>query len=615
MESLPAVPPPLSPGEVGDSRQVTILQQRLQEAEILLESAQIFTAATDRLQLLASLTTAAHRLCTTDGFVLALFSPEGEGLELLSQTDPSLHTQWVPLEEALAREVLQVGWPVAIGDLSRSPLSACLLHTLQGLGYTSLVVVPLKITQRITGVALASWRTGQTSFLRSEELLQTLANQAAQHLTRIHAQEEQERHLRTSEALRRIGQSISSTLNLSQVLYVAAEEGASLLHCEMGVVSLCAADDQVEVVSTWGSTPPWEGLQVSLRCTVTGQVKQERRALRQTDFAQLDLPLFKSFRALGHENPPSFLSVPLWQHANVIGALSVLTLPARIFSLADERILQTVADQVVQAIANAQIHAQLQDALHREQEESQRKSTFFAGASHELRTPLNIILGYVDLLRDGHIGSISPQVTEILNRVRQATLRLTTLVNDLLTLARLERAEFDFSVAPVNIDTLIAETYADWEQPIRKKGLAFLRAGDSPLPKLTTDKTRVRQILDNLLGNAHKFTQHGHITIGTQVSDQTLQVWVEDTGSGIEEADQQRIFDEFQRVRQKTTIQPKGAGLGLAVCKRLAYLLGGSIHVESTPNQGSTFTLVLPFHESERPNSVRDGNKNQDCTT
>src|SRR5262249_19780197 len=262
-------------------------------------------------------------------------------------------------------------------------------------------------------------------------------------------------------------------------------------------------------------------------------------------------------------------------------------------------ILQTLADQAVHAVTNAQLYAQLQGALQREQEANQQKSAFFASVSHELRTPLNIILGYIDLIREGVIGQVDHLTTETLGRVRKSVLHLIALINDLLDLARIERAEFHIHPEPIDAEKLVQEICSQWEPVIHNKGLAFRRVGDGPLPVITTDKARLRQVLHNLLENAVKFTTSGHIAVGVRVPNRSLEIWIEDTGVGIDPVDQGRIFDEFQQVESGPTLQSGGVGLGLAISKRLVMLLGGTLKVESSPGRGSTFTVLLPMNTRE----------------
>ncbi len=578
------------------SDQTAELRQKIIEAEVLQEFSRALTSAFDRSLLLPALTQAAQRLCQVQGLTLGLLIPERQELEIWTRTDPSIHNQRILLEDAFAREILQVGWPVHIADLSTPPLTARLLRFLYDLGYVSLLVVPLRAAHRIMGVLLAGWHAQRANIpYHEEELLQFLADQAAQALVNSRLYADQERHLSESEALRRVGQSISATLNLQDILRLVAAEGARLLSCEAGILTLCTTNNEVEVASASGFLAHWRGLRIPLAETLTDLVVRERRAIRQEEVQETDSqPIILRDGTTDGTTPQSLLAVPLWQEERPMGALAVLTTTSRTFSLDDERILQTLADQAVHGIINAQLYAQLQRALHSEQEANQQKSAFFASVSHELRTPLNIILGYIDLIREGVIGQVDRPTAETLDRVRKSVLHLIALINDLLDLARIERAEFQIHPEPVDTEKLLQEICAQWEKVIHAKGLSFRRVGDCPLPVITTDKARLHQVLDNLLGNAMKFTAAGHIAVGASVPDHSLEIWVEDTGIGIDSTDQGRIFDEFQQVESGITLQSGGVGLGLAVSRKLVLLLGGTLKVESSPGRGSTFTISLP---------------------
>jgi signal transduction histidine kinase len=245
------------------------------------------------------------------------------------------------------------------------------------------------------------------------------------------------------------------------------------------------------------------------------------------------------------------------------------------------------------AINNAQLYEQLQGALQREQEASRQKSAFFASASHELRTPLNIILGYVDLIREGVVGQVDAEGVEILGRAQKAAHHMIALVTDLLDLARIERAELQLRPEAFDLEEFLQEAWTTWEKSVTGKGLVFRRVGSRSLPILVTDRARLRQILDNLIGNALKFTKTGHILVGARILERAIEIWVEDTGIGIDTVYHEKIFDEFQQVECSGTHQFEGFGLGLAVCKKIAVLLHGDIRVESAVGRGSTFTVSL----------------------
>ena len=358
----------------------------MREAEALHAFNRALTVVRDRGQLLEPLTTAARELCHVDSVALGIFLPDERSIELLSNTHPALHNQKIRLEESFQKEILQVGWPVYIPALSSPPSNALMLARFSEQGYASLLAIPLRTAQRIIGVFLAGWESPKAAVTpHEEERLQFLGDQTAQTLAHLRLYIEQERHLRESEALRRVGQSIATTLEREEVLTLVATEATRLLDCEASVLSLCTAEHTVEVASATGIAAEWTGMHLPLADSLTGVVIKNNRAIRQSDAEEqhYPLPLIQRLRSSGKQTPQSFLAVPLWQEEKPMGALTVLTTATRTFSLDDERLLQSLADQAVHAIINAQLYTQLQDALKREREANRHKAAFFASASHE----------------------------------------------------------------------------------------------------------------------------------------------------------------------------------------------------------------------------------------
>lgn len=574
--------------------QTQTLQQQMQEAEARQEFSHELTAVLDGSQLLPPLTSVVQRLCPSEGLLLALWDPTSKEFELWTQTDAALHKRQFPLEPALTKEILQIGWPVFIEDVAHPPVPALLFATLAHFGYVSLFVTPLRAAHRVVGTLIVGWREPHASLTRhEEELLQLIADQTVQPLSNIRFHQEQERHLNESESLRRIGQKIAATLDLQDILALVTKEGARLVACESSILTWSTTDNMIEVAGVYGLPESWKAERLSFADSVTELVIQERRAIRMEDVQEKNLPLTQQLAHFGQAQPRSFLAVPLWREGQPMGALIVLSTASRSFALEDECILHALADHAVLAIHKAQLYEQLQGVLRREQETGKQQAAFFASASHELRTPLNIILGYIDLVREGVVGQVDAEAAETLDRVRSSAQHMISLVNDLLDLARIERAEFQLHPAVVDLEELLAEICAVWEKPITEKGLSFQRVGASFFPPLVTDKARLRQMLDNLLGNALKFTHTGHITMGARVLEHNIEIWVEDTGIGIDPLYHEKIFDEFQQVEHTSVTQLEGFGLGLAVCKKIARLLQGDIHLESIAGRGSTFTISL----------------------
>ncbi|HEX4383457.1 MAG TPA: HAMP domain-containing sensor histidine kinase [Myxococcales bacterium] len=218
------------------------------------------------------------------------------------------------------------------------------------------------------------------------------------------------------------------------------------------------------------------------------------------------------------------------------------------------------------------------------------QAQFLANISHELRTPLNAILGYTSMLLAGVTGQMLPQQKQKLQRVEANGKILLAIVNDLLDLGRMDAGKMPLHAEEFDLPALIGELV----QELPKTDLRLLvDLPQGPLP-LLADRQRVKQILANLLANALKFTPAGSITVSLKLDRRDVRVEVADTGIGIALEDQEKIFEEFVQADDSVTREYGGAGLGLAICRRLANLLSGRIEVISELGKGSTFTLVVP---------------------
>ncbi|HEY7769824.1 sensor histidine kinase, partial [Longimicrobium sp.] len=226
------------------------------------------------------------------------------------------------------------------------------------------------------------------------------------------------------------------------------------------------------------------------------------------------------------------------------------------------------------------------------------KDRFFASVSHELRTPLNAILGYNALLLDGVVGQVPPESQAFLQRAQRATHNLLFLVNDVLDLSKMEAGKLELVIQPVSLYEVVDEAMSTVEPQAREKGLVVAVTPAVPLPPVSADADRVRQILVNLLSNAIKFTDQGTVSVSiARVEDagearRWAELRVSDTGPGIAPEDRERIFHEFEQVSGAAA--RGGTGLGLPISRKLARLLGGELRVESQPGRGSTFILRLP---------------------
>ena len=235
----------------------------------------------------------------------------------------------------------------------------------------------------------------------------------------------------------------------------------------------------------------------------------------------------------------------------------------------------------------------------------QRKDEFIANMSHEIRTPLTGIMGYADIL----LSKLKdPEDIECLNIIKESGDYLIEIVNDILDLSKIEAGKLVLNIEAVNIHSVLAEAQGLMDVRARQKNLVLsLRYEGALLESIETDRTRLRQILINLMSNAIKFTDHGRVEIVARCVAGFLQIEVIDTGIGIAPEDQEILFQPFTQADSADTRQYGGTGLGLTITKRLAEMLGGSISLESALGKGSTFRLVIPTGtaRSAKPTDLR----------
>jgi signal transduction histidine kinase len=225
---------------------------------------------------------------------------------------------------------------------------------------------------------------------------------------------------------------------------------------------------------------------------------------------------------------------------------------------------------------------------------SKHKSQFLANMSHELRTPLNAILGYAELMQDGLYGELPPKISEVLQRVDKNGKHLLGLINAVLDLSKIEAGQLVLSIEEYSIRDVVQTVVSATESLAAAKNLPLKVEMSGDLPAGHGDERRISQVLLNLVGNAIKFTDEGEVRITAKASNGLFSVAVTDTGPGIPEAEQARVFQEFHQVDGSGTRREGGTGLGLAIAKRIVELHGGRIWVESKLGTGSTFQFELP---------------------
>ena len=318
-------------------------------------------------------------------------------------------------------------------------------------------------------------------------------------------------------------------------------------------------------------------------------------------------------RELSRSGGDRVLSTSLW----CIAAVTLGVLTVAVFH--ERRLSRRMAER------SAELERLSQELL----QANRAKSEFLATVSHELRTPLNAIVGFVDLMRDGVYGELTPRQVAPVERIEGSATHLRHLVDQILDLAKIAAGRVELHIEPVDLRPFILDVAADIEPLVNEKGLVLTLGVGGTLPRLRTDPTHLRQILVNLLGNAIKYTPAGGIDLRARVvpgrdvpptlhrpeqvtariadspvaglhaaagNASCVAIHVADTGIGIGEPHRQRIFEEFEQIDPEPGSDSgnRGTGLGLSISRRLARVLGGDITLESELQKGSTFTVWLP---------------------
>jgi signal transduction histidine kinase len=402
--------------------------------------------------------------------------------------------------------------------------------------------------------------------------------------------------------LSEVGQAVSSTLDLRTVLSTILNASLGVTWANAGAVfRYSRAERAFRLVEAVG----WDEalahsvreLHVAETESAMGEAVARRMPIQLPDVAQrASYPLRDITLAAGFH---SALIVPLVGAERILGAIILMRQEAGEFPAETVRLMQTLASQSVLAIQNARLFREIADKSEQLALASQHKSQFLANMSHELRTPLNAILGYAELLVDGIYGVLPDRPKGVLERIQNNGKHLLALINDVLDLAKIEAGQLTLTLEDYSVSEVVKSVVTATEPLAASKGLKFTAGLQNDLPMAHGDARRVSQVLLNLVGNAIKFTDKGEVEIRAMADKGQFMLTVRDTGPGIADADQERIFGEFQQIDNSNTRKKGGTGLGLAISKRMVEMQGGTISVDSVLGQGSTFRVVLPVHVDE----------------
>ena len=494
--------------------------------------------------------------------------------------------------------------PVLIADAITDPAYEWMEAQQLG-GFRSIVAVPMLSNDEVIGV-ISLWRLEVDPFTpREVEVAMTFAAQGAIAIRNANLMQQLEQRTRELahsveelQGLREVGEAVNSTLDLYEVLSTIVAQAVQLSGTEGGsIFEFDEEDQEFHVRAAFGTS---EELLDALRATRVGldDTLVGRAASTRTSIAVPDIdeaPRDAHLTQLSHAGWCSMLAVPLVREDSILGALVVRRRRVGAFSSQITELVETFASQSALAIQNARLFQQLELKSRELEIASRHKSEFLASMSHELRTPLNAVIGFSDVLLDRLFGELTSKQEEFLGDIRNSGKHLLELLNEILDLSKIEAGEMQLELANTSLREALENGLKMVGERANRQGLSVDLTLEPGVDFVVADPLRLTQVIVNLLTNAVKFTpEGGTIEVSARRVADEIHVSVKDSGIGIAEADQARIFDTFQQGPRAASAAAEGTGLGLTLSKQIAELHRGRLWVESDIGAGSTFTFAIP---------------------
>jgi GAF domain-containing protein len=563
----------------------------------------ISSSPTDLAPVFDTILASATRLC--EGNLAALWRYDGECLVGAAHYNatPEFAEQYMSIKFAPGR-----AGPARLAALERRTIHIADITVEPGfspmvLQYErarTVLSVPLLRETDLVGV-ISMWRREVRPFTDKQiELLTSFASQAviAIENTRLlrELRESLQQQTATADVLKIISR---STFDLKAVLNTLVESAARLCDADMAAIPRLVGADFHHFAS-YGYTPDFQEFMerhpiVPGRGTATGRAALEGRTVHIPDvLADPEYSLTEGQKIAGYQ---TLLAVPLVREGAPIGVLAMARAAPRPFTPKQIELVETFADQAVIAIENVRLFDEIQDKSRQLEQASQHKSQFLASMSHELRTPLNAIIGLTEMMVTNAARFGTEKALEPLRRVNAAGTHLLSLINEVLDLSKIEAGKLELNPEPVNLARLIDEVIGTAGQLAEKNHNRLIVEAQESVGALNADSMRLKQILLNLLSNACKFTKEGEIALRVRkVADgrDWVELAVADTGIGLTAEQQAKLFQDFTQADSLTARRYGGTGLGLALSRKLARMMGGDVTVTSEPGKGSVFTVRLP---------------------
>ena len=593
-------------GAIVKARLLQEAERRTRQLTTLNEVARSLTSTLAIEPLLEQILYSAVEILNCEAGSLLLVEEETGDLVFKVASGPvaaDLVGKHLPSGTGLVGKAVDTRLPIIQNDVRRSKEWFEKQDEQTGFTTNDILVVPMQVKDRVSGVVEVINRRDNLPFTADDqELLMAFTSQAAVALenARLYTLTDQSLTDRVEElsVMQRIDRELNASLDISRAMRITLEWAMRQSKADAGLVGIIDAE-KIRIMTAQGYTNELEQYADSILPSDMPSIQDSINS-GQPQWINANNPGYDTQKVNILTNAKTHAVIPIRREQEVIGIVLLESIETETYPAETQAFLSRLSDHAAIAISNAQLYAAVQAA-------NLAKSDFVSFVSHELKTPMTSIKGFTDLLAAGVVGPVNEAQGNFLSTIRSNVDRMSTLVSDLADVSRIEAGRLRLDFAPVRVMDVVDDVVRSARSQIEEKQQKLNLHISEGQPPMWGDRTRLIQILTNLVNNAYKYTPtSGEITVTAEFTNnqwnpegaaKVIHISVKDSGIGITPENQKKIFQKFFRADDQKVRDIPGTGLGLNITKTLVEMQGGQIWFESVVDVGTTFHYTIPVVE------------------